>query len=355
MLNITVNASRKYDVVIGEGLMESAGRMVRGVSSARKVCVICDTTTRDLFSETVIGSLAGAGFDTHLLIFAPGEQTKSMSNLSRILEYLADRHFTRTDLLVALGGGVIGDLTGFAAACYLRGINFVQMPTTLLSAVDASVGGKTAVNLKAGKNLAGAFHQPAIVLFDTNAMESLPEEQFKEGLSEIIKCGVIGDKDLFEYVAYKEAPRINDFVEMTAERAIIVKRDLVEQDEYDVGPRKLLNFGHTMGHAVELCSGYEISHGHAVAMGMLAACKASYRKGWSNEDCAIPVWQTLERYGIDPKCPFDADELASAALKDKKRSGTKISLVVPLQIGEGALMDIDVEELPEFFRLGLEG
>ncbi len=354
MLSITVNASRKYDVIIGSGLIENAGRMVRGVSAAKKACVICDATTRKLFSDEVIGSLAGAGFDTHLLIFAPGEQTKSLSNLSRILEYLADRQFTRTDLLVALGGGVIGDLTGFAAATFLRGINFIQMPTTLLSAVDASVGGKTAVNLKAGKNLAGAFHQPALVMFDTNTIETLPEEQFKEGLAEIIKCGVIGDKDLFEYVAYEKSPGINDFVEMTAERAITVKRDLVEADEYDVGPRKLLNFGHTMGHAIELCSGYEISHGHAVAMGMLAASKASYRKGWSNEDCTIPLWQTLERYGIDPTCPFSAEELASAALKDKKRSGSKISLVIPLQIGEGAIMDVKVEELLEFFSLGLE-
>lgn len=355
MLSLTVKASKKYDVKIGSGLMDNAGRLIRGVSGARKACVVCDTTTRELFSDRVLGSLSGAGFDTHLLIFAPGEQTKSMSNYARILEYLADRHFTRTDILIALGGGVIGDLTGFAAASFLRGINYVQIPTTLLSAVDSSVGGKTAVNLKAGKNLAGAFHQPAIVLFDTDSMETLPEEQFKEGLSEIIKCGMIGDRDLFEYVAYKEAPRINDFVEMTAERAIMVKRDLVEADEFDIGPRKLLNYGHTMGHAIELCSGYEIPHGRAVAMGMLAASKASYRKGWSNEDCTIPLWQTLERYGIDPSCPFGPEELASAALKDKKRSGSTISLVVPLQIGEGAIMDIKVEELLEFFSLGLEG
>ena len=354
MPTLTVDASKKYDVMIGKGLLGRTGALAREVSGAAKVCVICDTTTKELFSDRVVRSLADNGFDTHLLIFAPGEETKTMSNFARILEYLAEKEFTRSDLLCALGGGVIGDLTGFAAASFLRGIDFIQIPTTLLSAVDASVGGKTAVNLKAGKNLAGAFHQPSRVIFDTETIRDLPDAQFKEGLAEIIKCGMIGDADLFEYVADTERPPLDEFVEMCAERSIKVKKDLVEKDEQDLGLRKLLNFGHTMGHAIELCSGYKIPHGQAVAMGMLATCKASYRKGWSNEDCTIPLWQTLDKYGIDSTCPFTASELVSAALKDKKRAGSKISLVVPLTIGEGAIMDIHVDELKLFFELGLE-
>ena len=173
-------------------------------------------------------------------------------------------------------------------------------------------------------------------------------------LSEVIKCGMIGDEELFEYVATAQAPPLDEFIETCVTRSVAVKRDLVEADERDLGLRKLLNFGHTMGHAIELCSDYQISHGRAVAMGMLATCKASYRKGWSNEDCTIPLWQTLDRYDIDSTCPFNASELVGAALRDKKRSGTKISLVIPLRIGEGALMDIPIEELKPFFELGLE-
>lgn len=354
MPKVTVNASKKYDVLIESGAMDRLGDLLLSVESPKKVCLISDTTVFDLFGDTALDSLHDAGLDVNVLKMAPGENSKSMNNLNRILEYLAEHQYTRSDCLVALGGGVIGDLTGFAAATYLRGIPFIQVPTTLLAAVDSSVGGKTAVNLKAGKNLAGAFWQPSLVVFDLDTVLELPEEHFKEGIAEIVKSAVIGDAKLFDYLQTVDNPRILDFTEHCVMRAIRVKRDLVQTDERDKGLRKLLNFGHTMGHAIEKVSDFKISHGQAVAIGMLAFAKASNIKGWSNKDCALPIWQVLDKFGIGSSCSYGAGELARAALNDKKRSGDKISLVIPLEIGNAALMDIPVESLEEFFRLGLE-
>ena len=353
MPTITVNASKKYNVMIESGLLEDLGVLILEAATPKKVCVVSDTTVYGLFGDIVLDSLKNAGVDVNIITLAPGEETKSLSNLKRILEYLADHEYTRTDCLIALGGGVIGDLTGFAAAVYLRGIPFIQVPTTLLAAVDSSVGGKTAVNLSAGKNLAGAFWQPSLVVFDMDTVLELPEERFKEGISEIVKSAVIGDAGLFDYLQTVDNPRILDFVARCVPAAVTVKRDLVQADERDKGLRKLLNFGHTMAHGIEKVSGFEITHGQAVAMGMLACAKAAARKGWSNRDCTMPIAQVLEKYGIDPSCSYDAKDLAEAALNDKKRSGDNISIVVPLEIGNAALMDIPVSQLEDFFKAGL--
>lgn len=353
MPKLTVNASRQYDVLIDTGLLDELGDLIMEVETPKKVCVVSDTTVYDLFGQDVIMSLEDAGVDVNVVKLAPGEETKSLGNLKRILEYLAEHEYTRSDCLVALGGGVIGDLTGFAAATYLRGIPFIQVPTTLLAAVDSSVGGKTAVNLTAGKNLAGAFWQPSLVVFDIDTVLELPEIQFREGIAEIVKSAVIGDAKLFDYLQTVDNPRIVDFVETCVLASVRVKRDLVQADERDKGLRKLLNFGHTMAHAIEKVSDYSVTHGQAVAMGMLACAKAASAKGWSNKDCTKPLIQVLEKYGINAACSFSPDELAAAALNDKKRSGDTITLVIPLEIGNGALMDIPVEQLEEFFRLGL--
>ncbi len=354
MPNLDIHASKEYTMMVEPGIMDRLGELVLRVANPKKVCLVSDTNVSELFAEKATRSLQKEGFDVNVLILAPGEGTKSMSSLNRILEFLAEHEYTRSDILVALGGGVIGDLTGFAAATYLRGIPFIQVPTTLLAAVDASIGGKTAINLKAGKNLAGAFWQPSLVLFDVDTVLELPEEQFKDGISEIIKSAVIGDAKLFDYLQTVENPKIIDFTMECVMGAVKVKRDLVAKDERDTGMRKLLNFGHTMGHAIELVSDYKISHGRAVAIGMLACAKAADKMGWSNRDCAIPIWQVIDKYGIDAKCPFDPHQLAAAALNDKKRSGDNISIVIPLEIGMGAIMDIPVHELEEFFRAGLE-
>lgn len=354
MDKITVSASKKYDVFVESGILSKLGELILNVENPNKVCIVSDTTVYDLFGEEVLESLGNAGFDVNVIKLAPGESTKSMSNLNRILEYLAEHEYTRSDCLLALGGGVIGDLTGFAAATYLRGIPFIQAPTTLLAAVDSSVGGKTAVNLKAGKNLAGAFWQPSLVAFDVDTVLELPEDRFKEGISEIVKSAVVGDAALFDYLQTVNNPRILDFARECTIRAVKVKRDLVQADERDKGLRKLLNFGHTMAHGIEHVSEYRISHGQAVAIGMYSCARAANAKGWSNTDCSRALWQVLDKYGISAACPFDADVLAREALTDKKRNGDNISLVIPLEIGNAALMDIPVESLEEFFRLGIE-
>ena len=307
----------------------------------------------DLFEKEVSFSFESAGFDTHKVVFPPGEKTKSMISLEKLLDYLADSNFTRGDMLVALGGGVIGDLTGFAASVYMRGIRFIQMPTTLLSAVDASIGGKTAINLAAGKNLAGSFHQPSLVMFDPQTIFDLPNDNLLDGIAEVIKTGVIGDADLFGYLLNVNNPPLDDFVGNIVERSLMVKRSFVENDERDTGQRQILNLGHTMGHAIEKLSNYEIPHGHAVAIGMHAIAKASDEYKWSQHECFPPIDKILKKYGFPLKCSFSPEELAQAALSDKKRKGDKITIVIPLKIGECALMDVPVKILVELFQQGL--
>ncbi len=353
MNKITVSTSVRYDLLMEEGLLQRSGEIAREVTGTCKACIISDKTVHDLYLEMTAASFASAGFDVRKVVLPPGETSKSLQSLEMLLEYLAQEQFTRSDILVALGGGVIGDLTGFAAAVYLRGIRFIQIPTTLLAAVDASVGGKTAVNLKAGKNLAGAFWQPSVVLYDPATAGSLPESIFLDGLAEVIKSGAIADNDLFTYVARGEEPDFTAFIQHCVDRSIRVKKDLVEKDEHDTGLRQLLNFGHTSAHAIEKCSGYKISHGHAVAIGMLISARAAHKLEWSRYDCSIPIRNVLEKYKYPMQCPFSAGELTEAALQDKKRRGDMISVVIPLKIGECALMDIPVEVLSDFFSAGL--
>ncbi|MGI6736908.1 MAG: 3-dehydroquinate synthase [Anaerovoracaceae bacterium] len=354
MNKITIHTGTPYDVLMEDGLLPRCGELIREIIEPCKACIVTDKTVHALYTKTIEASLTEAGFDVRKTVFTPGEESKSMATLTTLLEYLAHEEFTRSDILVALGGGVVGDLTGFAAAVYLRGIRFVQIPTTLLAAVDSSVGGKTAVNLKAGKNLAGAFWQPSRVLCDPQTIAQLPNDIFLDGLAEVIKCGCIANGELFTYISRAEEPDFNAFLRRCITEAIKVKRSLVEIDEHDYGQRRLLNFGHTIGHAIETCSNYNIPHGHAVAIGMLACCRAAKKMEWSRYDCSIPMRNLLEKYEYPLKCSFTAHELTEAALRDKKRSGDIINLVIPLKIGECALMDIPVRGLEEFIEAGLE-
>ena len=255
-------------------------------------------------------------------------------------------------MLVALGGGVTGDLTGFAAAVYLRGVPFVQAPTTLLAMVDASVGGKTAVNLNAGKNLAGAFHQPSFVLIDPDTLDTLPSETLSDGLAEAIKCGVISDRALFGFLSEGFHPA--DAEEVIA-RCVAMKRDLVEKDERDTGERQLLNFGHTIGHAIERASGYGISHGQAVAIGMLLEARGAEAVGFAEESCAESSRSALLRNKLPVSCPYPAEALIEAMLRDKKVRSGRIQLALPRRIGHCALYEIDVDALGSFLTRALEG
>lgn len=250
---------------------------------------------------------------------------------------------------MALGGGVTGDLAGFAAATYLRGVDLVQAPTTLLAAVDASVGGKTAVDLPEGKNLAGAFHQPALVVCDTDAFSTLPEEALACGMAEQIKHGVIADEALFQMLS---AGRPDDMAAAVA-RSVAIKGAIVAGDEHDNGARQLLNLGHTAGHAVELLSGLAVPHGQAVAIGMALVARASAAYGWCAPDVPGRIEAALVQNGLPVRCPFGAEALARAVLHDKKRRGGTVTLVIPEAVGRCALRPVPVESLAPFLAAGL--
>lgn len=361
MIKLTVNTSRKYDVLMEHGALKNAGQYICEAAGkngdGRKLCIITDANVDQLYGKpehALWASLDAAGFDVHKYVFCGGEDHKNMATIAEILEYLAEQNFTRSDLMLALGGGITGDVTGFAAATYLRGIEFIQIPTTLLAAVDSSVGGKTGVNLSSGKNLAGAFHQPSLVIFDPDVLKTLSTELKLDGIAEAIKAGFIGDPDILSLAYHCSDPQDEDFLAKLAAMAIDVKRIIVEEDEKESGKRALLNLGHTVAHAIEKCSNYSISHGHAVAMGMAIISLAAEKKGWCDEQTHAAMMALLEKFEYPLECPYTAEELTSAALHDKKRKGDDITIVIPETIGNCVLKKIPVDELEEFIKAGLE-
>ena len=350
MTTVTVRASRPYEVTIGRGLLDTVGRQAAGQWKGRSAAVVSDSTVAPLYLNRVKDSLERAGFQVHSFVFPAGEDQKNGGTYLKLLEFLAERRLTRADGLIALGGGVVGDLAGFAAATFLRGIGFLQLPTTLLAAVDSSVGGKTAIDLTNGKNLAGAFYQPQAVLCDLDTLDTLPAEVFADGCAEVIKYGMIGDPALLarlETVDFRADPE-----ELVA-RCVAQKRDLVEQDEFDTGARQLLNLGHTLGHGVEACSGYTVSHGRAVAIGMTLVTRAAVAFGRCPAEVLPRLRRLLERYGLPDATAYSAQALYEKTLSDKKRSGDTISLVVPIAWGASQLVRIPVSELPAWIERGL--
>lgn len=353
MKQIQVKASRNYEVLIGRELLQDAGKHIAQVVNPCKCCIITDDIVVGLYAKQLATSLKDSGFEVCQYVFANGESSKNLTTYSQILAYMASENLTRTDIVVALGGGVTGDMAGFAAASYLRGIEFIQIPTTLLAAVDSSVGGKTGVNLESGKNLVGAFWQPSLVLCDCNTFKTLSPDLMLDGISEAIKYGAIVDADFFRFIASGDIFSDDDIEEIVC-HCVQIKSEIVEQDENETGLRKLLNFGHTIGHAIEKCSQYEISHGHAVAIGMLIVAKASDKLGYSKENCTQLIENVLKKYHYSLACPYTPKELTAVALNDKKRAGHTITLVLPSIIGECYLQKINVSELENFITLGME-
>lgn len=351
MRSVTVKTSATYEVLIGSGLLQKAGEEVKKVISPCKAAIVTDSTVVHLYEETVRQSLAEAGFSVCTFVFPAGEASKNMHTLSHLLEFLAKEEMTRTDLIVALGGGVTGDLAGFGAAVYLRGIPFVQIPTTFLAAIDSSVGGKTAVDLEAGKNLAGAFYQPKLVLCDTDVLQTLPEVVFADGIAEALKYGVLGDAALFEKIAGGD---FRQDLEEIIETCVSMKRDVVEEDEFDTGKRQLLNLGHTFGHAIEQKSHFQMTHGHAVAIGMHLIAKAAEAKGIAEKGTAAAIAKALEQNQLPKETTFSPAEVAEGTLRDKKRRGGTISFVFPKKIGACEIVKIPVEEVEALARTAME-
>lgn len=349
MRKVTVCASRTYDVLIGEGLLSNAGNLAAEVIRPCRAVIISDDTVAALYSETLIKSLKDASFEPEMIVIPHGEDSKSTENYIRILNYLADMQISRTDCLFALGGGVVGDLTGFVAATYLRGIQFIQIPTTLLAMVDSSVGGKTAVNLNAGKNLAGAFYQPSLVICDHSTLSTLPDDIFTDGCAEVIKYGIINDKELFEKLKSPIIPQIEEIIE----NCVRNKRDIVNADERDNGVRQLLNLGHTAAHAIEKLSDMSISHGSAVAIGTALITRAACSMGYISESEKNDIISLLSSYGLPTNCPYSADQMAPIARGDKKRVGDSINLIIPYKIGDCRLQRTPADQLEAIFEKGL--
>ena len=349
MRKVTVNASRTYDVIIEKGILYKAGEVSAKVINPCAAAILTDTNVAPLYAERLENSLAESGFSTCRFTIEAGEGSKSAASYLSFLNFLADNKITRTDCIFALGGGVVGDLGGFAAATYLRGIKFIQIPTTLLAMVDSSVGGKTAIDIPAGKNLVGAFYQPSLVLCDYETLDTLPDNIFADGCAEVIKYGIINDKPLFEKLKSHIKGQIEDIIE----NCVKDKRDVVNADERDTGVRQLLNLGHTAAHSIETLSSFEISHGSAVAMGMALVARAAQTLGLCPQNDVDEIVKLLKDYNLPTECPFSADSLAEIALSDKKRKGGKIDLILPFGIGNSQIYPINVDSLEAFFAKGL--
>lgn len=350
MKKIKVRASKEYEIIIDNGILDSVGEYcLAALGSPRRALVLTDDNVAPLYLDRVRGSLEGSGFVTDPFVIPSGEGSKNTENLVSLLEFMAERRYTRSDIIVALGGGVVGDLGGFCAAVYLRGISFVQIPTTLLAATDSSVGGKTAVDLAAGKNLMGAFWQPSLVLCDPQTLDTLAPEVFADGMAEVIKYGVINDREFFDSLKNPIREQIEDIIAA----CVTNKARIVEGDEFDRGQRQLLNLGHTIGHAIEICSDFAISHGRAVAMGTVIAARGAVSLGLCPESDLLEIIEVIRSAGLPVECPFSADELYAVATADKKRMGERITLVLPYGIGDSRLYGIGVSELRGFIEKGL--
>lgn len=350
MKTVTVTASKKYQVIIGSGLLSETGSYISALKAPGKAAIISDSNVWPLYGAAAEESLQKAGFDVYHYCFPAGESSKNAQTYLNILNFLAENQLTRSDVVVALGGGVVGDITGFASATYLRGISFVQIPTTLLAMVDSSVGGKTAIDLPAGKNLVGAFYQPALVLCDIDALNSLPEDIFRDGCAEVIKYGILYDSGLFAHLAQCG---LNFDRETVISRCVSLKRDVVAEDEFDTGARQKLNLGHTFGHAVEKESHFSVSHGQAVAIGMAMIARAARKNKLCQEDTLSDILKVLDRFGLPCCTEYSADKLYAAALSDKKRSGGTVNLIIPEQIGACTIYPAPITKLRSFIEEGL--
>ena len=349
MIEQKISTGKPYSVYIGQHLLSQAGAIFTEELpdlKGRSVVIVSDSNVMPLYGQTVIDSFKDTGCNICTYQIPAGEPSKNWQLLGELLEHLASLEITRSDYLIALGGGVVGDLTGFAASVYCRGISFLQIPTSLLAAVDSSVGGKTAVDLKAGKNLAGAFWQPKAVLCDTEVFKTLSKEIFLDGVAESIKYGILRDPSLFELILN------NGFDSQCTQivaRCVAMKGEIVAEDEFDHGTRELLNLGHTFGHAIEACSNFGITHGHGVAIGMHIAGQFAARLGLCSSECSEKITKALKSLGFDLSCPYDAETLYNRMLRDKKRRGDMIDVILPFEIGDCRIHNISIEELKEIF------
>lgn len=344
MKKITVNTETPYSVLIGTGLLVRSGELISEVLPSGKAAIFADDTVYRLYGSVVENSLRAAGKETHAFVFPHGESSKRAKYYLAGLDFLAANGFDRTDAVVALGGGVTGDLAGFIASTYLRGIAYVQVPTTLLAQVDSSVGGKTGIDLDAGKNLAGTFWQPRLVIADIGTLSTLPAEERDNGIGELVKYAVLDGGEMYSLMS----EGLDGREERAVALAVDSKRRIVEADEKEGGIRRLLNLGHTVAHAIEKLSDYTVGHGKAVATGMAYVARASRKYFGLSDDEYEAVAALLKKYSAEEYAPYGVKELSMAATVDKKTAGGFINLVVIGGIGNCRTEKIALNELEEY-------
>ena len=337
---------RSYPIIIKKGLIDEINLEIKKVYKGAKIFILTDKNVDSHYGNKVKSCLTNAGYEVKLMALEPGEETKAFSTLPSIYNELLDFKLTRSDLIITLGGGVIGDLGGFVASTFLRGVDFVQMPTSLLAQVDSSVGGKVAVDLERGKNLVGSFYHPKLVLIDPNVLETLSERFFIDGMAEVIKYGCIKDREFFYFLkSLKNKEEVMHSIEAIIHKCCFIKKCVVENDEKDTGERMLLNFGHTLGHAIETYYNFKkFTHGEAVAIGMYEISKLAENKGLTEKGVAQDIKEILVQYGL----PFEVEINDNAAISDtialdKKNIDNVLKVVLLKNIGESYLEKTNVE------------
>ena len=350
MITVNVNTSKTYNVLIGSELLADFGKHVLSTASACKAAIISDSNVWPLYGEIIQNCLVENSFSVCNFVFPAGEESKNIHTYSSLLNFLAENKLTRSDLVIALGGGVVGDITGFASATYLRGLRYIQVPTSLLAMVDSSVGGKTAIDLPAGKNLAGAFYHPSMVVCDISVLNSLPKEVFRDGCAEIIKYGILYDEALFAHLMENGIDFDREYV---ISRCVALKRNVVTADEFDNGQRQKLNLGHTFGHAIETNSNFTITHGSAVAIGMAIAARSAVTLGLCSPTTASDIIKILDKFSLPSRTEFAPDALSAVALSDKKRSGGCLNLILPQHIGHCNIHSVAIEKIQSIIEAGL--
>jgi len=348
---------RSYDIHIGRGVLSDAGALISKACKAKSALVVTNKRIGELYSDGIVQSLESAGIAAHVMIVPAGERYKTLRTVAAIYEKALDCRLDRSSLMIGLGGGIVGDMTGFAAATFLRGIEFVQIPTSLLAQVDASIGGKTGVNLSRGKNLVGSFHQPKLVLIDTGVLRTLPRREFRSGLAEIIKHGIIRDIDYFKFLEANLDLILgmdDSILERTIERSCEIKAEVVGQDERESGLRRILNYGHTVAHAVERLTHYRTyKHGEAVSIGMVSVAFIARELGNAESDLVGRIVELIRRSGLPYALPADisVQDIVSAMGFDKKVSQGRLHAVLANSIGD-AFVESDIA--PEVWVKALE-
>lgn len=335
ILNVNI-PNNEYDIIIKKGIFNNIHDEISKVFKGNKIFVVTDENVNNLYGNNF----------SNKIVLKPGEESKSLENLEKIYDELASFNMTRSDLILALGGGVVGDIAGFAASTYLRGVPFIQIPTTILSQVDSSIGGKVAVNLSFGKNLVGSFYQPKLVLIDPDILYTLPTRYLNDGLAEVIKYGCIRDKSLFNSLSsYGDKDELFKNIENVIFTCCNIKREIVERDEKDLGERMILNFGHTIGHGIERYFNYErYTHGEAVAIGMCLITKFSEDMGLTVKGTYERIKNLLLKFNLPIDCPIDdREKLLEGIFLDKKSNSNSINLILLREIGESFIYNISKE------------